>query len=135
MPPPRGPPTSRSRQLCRPNLSQRRPRTGSSSLTYCRPPSAQPKHVTPLGRLSQSPTAKVKRSSPGEHARSSARTRGKTLAAGSTRIRAATDQGLRPRLRSASAATDTCSCERSEEHTSELQSLRHLVCRLLLEKK
>src|SRR5258705_1582107 len=25
--------------------------------------------------------------------------------------------------------------ERSEEHTSELQSLRHLVCRLLLEKK
>src|ERR1035441_10834428 len=33
-----------------------------------------------------------------------------------------------------------CSClfhwlTRSEEHTSELQSLRHLVCRLLLEKK
>src|SRR5262245_64931991 len=31
-----------------------------------------------------------------------------------------------------------CSCPsplRSEEHTSELQSLRHLVCRLLLEKK
>src|ERR1035441_10779765 len=27
---------------------------------------------------------------------------------------------------------DSC---RSEEHTSELQSLRHLVCRLLLEKK
>src|ERR1039458_10631816 len=26
------------------------------------------------------------------------------------------------------------SCGRSEEHTSELQSLRHLVCRLLLEK-
>src|SRR5437899_12426383 len=27
------------------------------------------------------------------------------------------------------------SAGRSEEHTSELQSLRHLVCRLLLEKK
>src|SRR5437899_9503476 len=27
------------------------------------------------------------------------------------------------------------STRRSEEHTSELQSLRHLVCRLLLEKK
>src|SRR5258705_8302400 len=27
------------------------------------------------------------------------------------------------------------SYNRSEEHTSELQSLRHLVCRLLLEKK
>src|SRR5437899_7408823 len=29
----------------------------------------------------------------------------------------------------------TASPPRSEEHTSELQSLRHLVCRLLLEKK
>src|SRR5258705_9140491 len=29
----------------------------------------------------------------------------------------------------------TASGLRSEEHTSELQSLRHLVCRLLLEKK
>src|SRR5437899_4311537 len=28
-----------------------------------------------------------------------------------------------------------CKHVRSEEHTSELQSLRHLVCRLLLEKK
>src|SRR5436853_2479438 len=28
-----------------------------------------------------------------------------------------------------------CTYFRSEEHTSELQSLRHLVCRLLLEKK
>src|SRR5437899_8122817 len=28
-----------------------------------------------------------------------------------------------------------CARSRSEEHTSELQSLRHLVCRLLLEKK
>src|SRR5205814_8086839 len=28
-----------------------------------------------------------------------------------------------------------CMKTRSEEHTSELQSLRHLVCRLLLEKK
>src|SRR5205814_9824732 len=28
-----------------------------------------------------------------------------------------------------------CHRPRSEEHTSELQSLRHLVCRLLLEKK
>src|SRR2546425_5190845 len=33
---------------------------------------------------------------------------------------------------------DACHCERSErseEHTSELQSLAYLVCRLLLEKK
>src|SRR5947208_7985410 len=28
-----------------------------------------------------------------------------------------------------------CCCTRSEEHTSELQSPDHLVCRLLLEKK
>src|SRR4051794_41321506 len=31
--------------------------------------------------------------------------------------------------------TRTCSKSRSEEHTSELQSPVHLVCRLLLEKK
>src|SRR5262245_64735944 len=42
---------------------------------------------------------------------------------------------------SASAATNDVAFvigllfNRSEEHTSELQSLRHLVCRLLLEKK
>src|SRR5437899_6783981 len=33
------------------------------------------------------------------------------------------------------ARRDRRQTERSEEHTSELQSLRHLVCRLLLEKK
>src|SRR5262245_62629943 len=33
------------------------------------------------------------------------------------------------------AASRSASARRSEEHTSELQSLRHLVCRLLLEKK
>src|SRR5258705_8756239 len=32
-------------------------------------------------------------------------------------------------------ANSQSSKHRSEEHTSELQSLRHLVCRLLLEKK
>src|SRR5258705_2784503 len=32
-------------------------------------------------------------------------------------------------------AQQSAACNRSEEHTSELQSLRHLVCRLLLEKK
>src|SRR5258705_7751419 len=32
-------------------------------------------------------------------------------------------------------ALDQAPRRRSEEHTSELQSLRHLVCRLLLEKK
>src|SRR5438045_8144126 len=36
--------------------------------------------------------------------------------------------------RSASSRRSTFR-SRSEEHTSELQSLRHLVCRLLLEKK
>src|SRR5437899_11611734 len=36
--------------------------------------------------------------------------------------------------KSKSARSDSVG-DRSEEHTSELQSLRHLVCRLLLEKK
>src|SRR5258705_4745590 len=45
---------------------------------------------------------------------------------------------LRPASRALTrqASTDSArSSPRSEEHTSELQSLRHLVCRLLLEKK
>src|SRR5687768_18015668 len=33
------------------------------------------------------------------------------------------------------AMGDIAACARSEEHTSELQSRLHLVCRLLLEKK
>src|SRR5947199_493577 len=37
--------------------------------------------------------------------------------------------------RAATYRTGTRTRPRSEEHTSELQSLRHLVCRLLLEKK
>src|SRR5436305_12010485 len=45
----------------------------------------------------------------------------------------------RARPRSSSRATDADWCppvfSRSEEHTSELQSRPHLVCRLLLEKK
>src|SRR5258705_8778066 len=36
---------------------------------------------------------------------------------------------------SSSETSAAVSESRSEEHTSELQSLRHLVCRLLLEKK
>src|ERR1035441_6044763 len=53
--------------------------------------------------------------------------------------------GRRPRFGSRSTGTSDWRegrtgqghqvCGRSEEHTSELQSLRHLVCRLLLEKK
>src|SRR5437899_8800792 len=39
------------------------------------------------------------------------------------------------RNRSGRAASQDARAGRSEEHTSELQSLRHLVCRLLLEKK
>src|SRR5205814_8034579 len=35
----------------------------------------------------------------------------------------------------ASGSLSSNQSSRSEEHTSELQSLRHLVCRLLLEKK
>src|SRR2546423_7608719 len=38
-------------------------------------------------------------------------------------------------IRVISQSTSPCSIDRSEEHTSELQSLAYLVCRLLLEKK
>src|SRR2546422_7344628 len=40
-----------------------------------------------------------------------------------------------PRRASSSAGSRSCRWKRSEEHTSELQSRLHLVCRLLLEKK
>src|SRR2546422_5928305 len=43
--------------------------------------------------------------------------------------------GMMPRARIAVAAIRTGARKRSEEHTSELQSRLHLVCRLLLEKK
>src|SRR5262245_62933988 len=54
-----------------------------------------------------------------------------TLAATVSRGRQRGDQ----RLRTARAHLVSRHPARSEEHTSELQSLRHLVCRLLLEKK
>src|SRR5437899_7403227 len=42
---------------------------------------------------------------------------------------------LRTWVRFPSPAPEITMIQRSEEHTSELQSLRHLVCRLLLENK
>src|SRR5687768_17795021 len=43
-------------------------------------------------------------------------------------------ESLRHRIRRAAKGAVVCN-QRSEEHTSELQSRLHLVCRLLLEKK
>src|ERR1035438_9038087 len=43
-------------------------------------------------------------------------------------------QGMAPRMFLDAEAGEQI-YDRSEEHTSELQSLRHLVCRLLLDKK
>src|SRR5262245_63119969 len=58
-------------------------------------------------------------------------------------LRFGADDGIAPAGREMNAARRAggsigCPADgdlRSEEHTSELQSLRHLVCRLLLEKK
>src|SRR5471030_1212711 len=44
-------------------------------------------------------------------------------------------QRRRPRVGRLRVVLERDAALRSEEHTSELQSLRHLVCRLLLEKK
>src|SRR5438045_6132746 len=53
-----------------------------------------------------------------------------------TRPRRSTGRaGGAPSGRSRSRCSAPGTSSRSEEHTSELQSLRHLVCRLLLEKK
>src|ERR1035441_10957177 len=60
----------------------------------------------------------------------------------STKVRASAAVSIswtasEPRIAIAAATPAACPriMYRSEEHTSELQSLRHLVCRLLLEKK
>src|SRR2546425_2743215 len=53
--------------------------------------------------------------------------------------RCAPDKCGSPRRRTSGSSDRTTDCDgpanRSEEHTSELQSLAYLVCRLLLEKK
>src|ERR1035441_7873074 len=49
--------------------------------------------------------------------------------------REATGNGIERTVLNASGYVTARRQARSEEHTSELQSLRHLVCRLLLEKK
>src|SRR5205814_9483951 len=55
------------------------------------------------------------------------------------RARRSPSRAPAPLPRTAAASTTSTArgrpSRRSEEHTSELQSLRHLVCRLLLEKK
>src|SRR2546422_1191060 len=50
-------------------------------------------------------------------------------------VRGALDPGRDPRPAGAARAGGPAPRRRSEEHTSELQSRLHLVCRLLLEKK
>src|SRR5258705_9282301 len=55
------------------------------------------------------------------------------------RVSKRTSSSERPSISMRSTSLGRKNCispsSRSEEHTSELQSLRHLVCRLLLEKK
>src|SRR5262245_64390031 len=66
-----------------------------------------------------------------------------TLFPYTTLFRSSQEDGLLSRRQEYAEATwravvtarHVASAYRSEEHTSELQSLRHLVCRLLLEKK
>src|SRR5262245_62222035 len=62
--------------------------------------------------------------------RSSRNDRGARAAAGDHR-----GPGIQPERGPLPLGAMTSGAVRSEEHTSELQSLRHLVCRLLLEKK
>src|ERR1035438_4875065 len=58
-----------------------------------------------------------------------------TLFPYTTLFRSLSLQPCSPPVHIASTHSNSTRSSRSEEHTSELQSLRHLVCRLLLEKK
>src|ERR1039458_7868132 len=65
----------------------------------------------------------------------SARRRRSSPAARARRFPPPAAAKYRSRVWDKSRSRRTTRSARSEEHTSELQSLRHLVCRLLLEKK
>src|SRR2546430_11510045 len=76
--------------------------------------------------------------------RKSSKARGSALRASSLKLKNASQEaGLRDRitspvfssLRMNTSSPSNRNSERSEEHTSELQSQSNLVCRLLLEKK
>src|SRR5687767_15291799 len=75
----------------------------------------------------------------GQPGRTVSRDRPRRSRRGSTRSnfrRCSVFQGKRPRhLPELPLTCRVCGLRRSEEHTSELQSLAYLVCRLLLEKK
>src|SRR5205814_10204602 len=62
-------------------------------------------------------------------------TRGKSAMVVPGAVAPTTKSLLRSSARLCTGAVCHTKATRSEEHTSELQSLRHLVCRLLLEKK
>src|SRR5205814_10282573 len=91
------------------------PTRRSSDLICLRAWSFRNRTKNPKSRIAQRPCAFYARASTNSSRKSSKRPSSQSAAG---RSKAATD----PR-------------KRSEEHTSELQSLRHLVCRLLLEKK
>src|SRR5687767_15341535 len=60
----------------------------------------------------------------------------RSLEGSSSRSTLAPDTSIFARCRRPRSPPESCpTCFRSEEHTSELQSLAYLVCRLLLEKK
>src|SRR3712207_7035762 len=71
------------------------------------------------------------RSPPEELPGAGTSSRGRRVSAGRSGDRVGSEEHLELGVE-AGAATDA---ERSEEHTSELQSRQYLVCRLLLEKK
>src|SRR5437899_7628983 len=88
------------------------------------------------------------RNAPGRPRKGEAACRGARRSPGQEKKARRRDLGLRPDPRRAQgkrsglrepdrrqAGRAVFPLHRSEEHTSELQSLRHLVCRLLLEKK
>src|SRR5437016_6599630 len=57
------------------------------------------------------------------------------VAAGAAHMHVRRRKKLQDALTAVRLRTPLAQCGRSEEHTSELQSLTNLVCRLLLEKK
>src|SRR5207253_3433815 len=100
----------------------------------CTPP---PPHLHPFPTRRSSdltPPARTRRCSTCSDSVTGGSARSRARTAGSRPRTAAAATTLRSRQPASSPTPSRC-CIRSEEHTSELQSRGHLVCRLLLEKK
>src|SRR5215472_8347589 len=110
------------------------PLSSDAATTRCPDAGGNRDRQRPRGRSDRGPRADPRADKRRSLARPDLRREPKALP-GAAPLPPAHRSGTRIRPDSVPARRGARAGARSEEHTSELQSLRHLVCRLLLEKK